>query len=168
MVQRQIDQALDDRLTGEDVVSEALQENYLGDPAVVGGIVADFCLFVRDLVEQRAKGELDAAGFKAKVVAERDRLAEIIAGKDPAYAGVPGWTNYSLRYRLIVELGQFWQAHKAENDRDPHKAVFAWLCWAVVDTLQKANGDQDMEVALLSVHTGQIIRLLLGTDKRVA
>lgn len=152
--------------SAENIVELPLQENYLGSPAVIGGIVADYCLFVRDLVVLRAKGELDAAGMKAQVVAERDRLAEIIAGNDPAYPGVPGWNNYSLRYRLVAELGQYWQAHREENARDPHKAVFSWLCWAVVDTLQKASGDQDLEASMLSVHTGQIIQILLGANKK--
>lgn len=155
-----------DQGSAESSVELPLKENYLGNPEVIGGIVADYCLFLRDLVVLRAKAELDAAGFKAQVIGERDRLAEIIAGNDPAYPGVPGWNNYSLRYRLIAELGQYWQAHKEENGRDPHKAVFSWLCWAVVDTLQKAGGDQDLEASMLAVHTGQIIRILLGTNRK--
>lgn len=167
MLERRIDPSLDERLTTRDLIEPSLQENYLGSRQVVGAIVADFCLFVRDLLVARASGQIAAEEFTATVNAERDRLAVIIAGEDPEYPGVDGWNDHMLGFRLRVALGSYWQQNRAANDSSPYKALFSYLSWAVFDSVQKSGGDPDLEEAVLVPITGHIISVLLGADKKV-
>ena len=83
------------------------------------------------------------------------------------YPGVPGWNDGSLRPRLMVELGTYWQTNRAKHDGNPYRALFGWLCWATFDAANQAKGDQDLEAGILSGRTSAIIRLLLGADKPV-
>jgi hypothetical protein len=136
----------------------------LGSQEVVGGLIADYCMFVRDLLLDRARGALTTKEFAERVRHERDRLAVIIAGEDPLYVGIKSWSGSKLGFRLRVVLGTYWQQNRIENDNCPYKAVFSWLCWAVFDSLEQAGGDQDREGSIMSAKTGEIISILLGPE----
>ena len=165
MLERRISPELDERLTTQDLIAPSVQPNYLGSAQVVGGIVADYCLFVRDLLLARARSQITAPEFTAKVNAERDRLADVIAGADPEYPGVDGWNDNMLGMRLRVVLGSYWQQNRAANDGSPYKAFFSYLAWAVFDAVNKSHGDPDIEGETLSAVTAPLIRVLLGAEK---
>lgn len=164
--QNHISPETDDRLYEQAMFGNAGDKSFLGDPEVVGGLVADYCQTVRTALEQRVAGVLPEDGFIAEIEAERDKYAAIFRGQDAAYTPMIGWNDVSLPIRLKVELGPYWQQNRDKNDDDPVKCLFAWLCWAVFDAVSKAQGDPDLEAEILSERTGSVIRLLIGADQR--
>lgn len=145
---------------------DALNEIYLGNPAVVGGLVADYCLAVREMLVQRAAGTLTAAEFVARINEMCAEQSAIFSGRDPAYKGIIGWHPLSLNAHLVVSLKSYWTDNRAAHGDDPIKVLFAWLCWAVFDAMERSHDDPDLEGIILSDRTHAVIRMLLGTDGR--
>ena len=145
---------------------EAEDDLYLGSPTIVGGLVSAYCEGVRDMLEQRSTGELDASEFVARVNEMAGEMSTIFSGQDPAYKPIIGWNSVRLGAHLRVALDEYWQQHRANHNDDPIRVLFAWLNWATFNAVSKSNGDPDLEGIILSEHTRSAIRLLLGSDRR--
>lgn len=156
----------DDELYQHAMFSDALGENYLGSPAVVGGMIAVYCLAVRDMLVQRAAGTLESTEFVARVNEMCAEMSVIFSGNDDEFKPLIGRNAISLGARLKVALGSYWQENRESHGDDPIKVLFAWLCWGVFDAMERSNGDEDLEGVILSDRTESAIRLLLGTDRR--
>ncbi|HEX7641992.1 MAG TPA: hypothetical protein VF472_07235 [Burkholderiaceae bacterium] len=162
-----ISEAEDGKRYRQAMFADALgHKRYLGNPSVVGALVGDYCLAVRDMLVERSTGELASDEFVARVNEMGRELSAIFLGRDPDYKPIIGWNAISLAAHLQVALGSYWAEYRDSHANDPVKVLFAWLCWAVYDAMDRANGDDDLEAVILSEHTGAAIRLLLGADCR--
>ena len=162
-----ISDAEDDKRYQESMFADSLDnKKYLGSPAVVGALVADYCIAVRDMLVERASGGLAPDEFVARVNEMGSSLSAIFSGRNPDYKPIIGWNAISLGAHVKLALGSYWAEYRDSHGDDPIKVLFAWLCWGVYDAMQRANGDDDLESVILSEHTEPAIRLLLGTDRR--
>lgn len=164
---KKISEAEDDKRYRQSMFTDVLDNNkYLGNPAVVGGLVADYCLAVRDMLVERSTGDLAPDEFVARVNEMGSDLSAIFSGRNADYRSIIGWNEISLGAHLKVVLGSYWEEYHDSHGDDPVKVLFAWLCWAVYDAMLRADGDDDLEGVILSEHTESAIRLLLGADPR--
>ena len=162
-----ITQAEDDKLYQQAMFSTPLQANYLGNPEVVGKLVADYCMAVREMLVQRSTGQLDASAFMERINDMAVELSVIFSGKSKEYPPIIGWNAITLGARIKVALGSYWAENHAANGDDPIRTLFVWLCWGVFDAVQRSQGDDELEGVILSDRTASVINMLLGTDRRV-
>jgi hypothetical protein len=145
-------------------------EPFLGDPAVVTGLVSGFVQQIYDWMKACARGEMTGDEFKAKAEAESKRMSEIFFGRDPAYLAIKGWNSpYGVGMALKQSMGEFWTRYGASHGDDPVRAVCAWLAAHLVDAARKSqspDGDPDLEGLGMRQRIEQVSRTLLGTHRR--
>lgn len=139
MQRAKICRGIDERQYEGAILATAVSsKTFLGNPEVVGGLIADFCMLVREMLMKRSNGEVSAEEFVKEVNLMRDRMAGIFAGRDRQYTSIKGWPQ-ELDSGLRVALGSYWESHRDKNDNHPFKAFFSWLCWAVFDSLKRSK-----------------------------
>ena len=148
--------------------SEAFAENYLGSPQVVAGLVSRFCSQAEaDFANLRA-GALAKQAFTDGLNARVRAYADIFSGRDPAYKTVMGYHEHTLGFRLMADLGEFWQKQRGQWGDDPVCVLFEWLAVILADKVKMADGN-DM---LLGVAFGPTLQyaigVLSGNGKRAA
>lgn len=145
--------------------SVALEDGYLGNPSVVASLLATYCSFAQGTMERLQSGEIENDLFVSLLKDAGSKMAEIFSGKNPKYTPIIGWNSVSLPARLQVELKHYWTQHRDEYDGSPLRVFFAWLCWAVYDTMKRTD-DPDLFGIIMSGHLSRAQNLLLGVDAR--
>jgi len=162
-----ISEAEDDKRYQQSMFADILDnKKYLGNPTVVGTLVADYCLAVRDMLVELSTRELASDEFVARVNEMTSDLSAIFSGRNADYKPIIGWNAISLGAHVKLALASYWAEYRDSHGDDPIKVLFAWLCWGVSDAMQRAKGDDELESVILSEHTESVIRLLLGADGR--
>lgn len=106
---------------------------YLGDVAVVDGIVRSF---LSDVADKAEKGDSDG------IVAALDDMANIFGGQNPAYAGIDGW-------HTVTELGQYAAMHLGiDGEQSLHdilRSAFGMAAQRMLEAIQRLATDGDEE-----------------------
>ena len=147
---------------------EALDDNYLGSPKVVEGILKEFVSEIYDWVHARGLGVMTSKQMTEKVYAKSYDFAEIFSVQNDKYKPVVGWNSNvaGLCAYLKVDLGHYWREQKEAFNGDPYRVFYGWLVWAVVDGMVKNNDDEIMTAFVIGDRIEQAVRLLAGTAAR--
>lgn len=145
---------------------EALAPGFLGDPQVVGGLLARFLLESEGDLYALGAGKLAPPAY-GKVSTDRIRaLATKFSGADPAHPGIKGFHGVSLPAQLQAALGSFWRDRRAKWDDDAVAVLLEWLLVRLAAAWKAANGDDNVLQAQLGPDVAAARNLLLGSAKR--
>ena len=146
--------------------SDAFANNYLGSPTVVAELVARFCAGVEADIAGLRAGRLGKEAFVAGLRAQVRRYADIFSGRDPGYKTVLGYHERTLNFRLMADLGKFWQKHRAKWADDPVCVLFEWLAVILAEKVKMADGDDMLLGVALGPTVEYTVGVLTSTEKR--
>ena len=133
---------------------------YLGNPEVVERLVAEFCTAVSGLIDGGKET------FKAGIPPLITRYADIFSGRSPDYKPMIGYNEVTLPAKLMVDLGPFWPAQRAQWNDDPVQVLFWWLTNHLVDAATKSPDDVLLFEVRAGPHIRGVVQRLLGIEKR--
>lgn len=145
---------------------DAVQPNWLGDPAVVGRLVGQFLVDSEGDLYALAHQQLPQADFESR---SRERIlaaAEVFNGENEHYRAVAGWNGGSLGGRLMAALGEFWSMRQEAWADNAAAVLFEWLLTRLAEAWKEADGDDAVLQVRLGPSSKQAVRLLLGTELR--
>lgn len=146
--------------------ADALDHNYLGDPAVSTRLVAAFLAKAEEVIHRRGAGELDAQAGADEFRRLIREYADIVSGRNPAYKPVIGYHSRTLPIKLRADLGEFWQQNRAKWDDDSVCVLFEWLLVTLFDAMKRADGDEMLLGVMLKPSVEYATQVILGTEKR--
>jgi hypothetical protein len=148
-------------------VGDTESDKYLGSPVVVGKLVNDFCNDVYEWTKARGNGSMSKDEMTEHLTNRISDIADIFMGRNNEYSGVMGWNNkFALGLSIKQTLRTFWDKYKDNYDNDPGKAQFGWLAASVVDAAISSLDDPDAAGASILAKKDQVIKVLLGLNKR--
>lgn len=139
---------------------------YLGDPTVVGRLLARFLVDSEADLYDLADGKLAKAGFEDRARARIGALAQRFSGEHPDHPGVPGFHGISLPGQLQGALGEFWRSHRAAWHDDAVAVLLEWLLLKLAAAWKQAGGHDEPLQALLKPDLQAATNLLLGRAPR--
>jgi hypothetical protein len=146
--------------------SDAFSGSYLGDPAVVGGLVAEYCTGFEQAIYGLAAKEITKSEFDESINAAIRHYADIFSGRSPAYQTIKGYHENTLKYKLMADLGEFWQRRRAKWSDDSVCVLFEWLGANLAESVKRADGDDMLLEIMLKPTYEYTVQVLLGTEKR--
>ena len=155
-----------DRTAFQPSFAKALDDNYLGSPAVVGKLVGEFVWEICGWVGDRSAGKMPPGGLTEKANERGFEFARIFSGESPDYKPVVGWNSRvgGLNAYLKTDLGDFWKQEYEKYDKDPFRVFYAWLVCMTFDALKQ--GSDDLIDAAMGNLIGKATKHLTGTVKR--
>lgn len=145
---------------------EALTPGFLGDPKVVGGLLARFLVDSEADLYALGAGTLAVAAFQGAARERITALAAKFSGQDPAYPGIKGFHGVSLPAQLQAALGEFWRSRRATWGDDAVAVLLEWLLVRLTSCWKDADGDDSVLQASLGPELASARNLLLGVSKR--
>lgn len=149
--------------------ADAFDENYLGNPDNVSRLVAEFCTRAEATIKDLMYGRLDKAMFDTGIKVLIRHYADIFSGRrEPEYKIVKGYNDFSLKYKLMADLGEFWQKRRARWDDDAVCVLFEWLTFALAASIKKFPDDHDDFVKEIELKPTiqYTVKVLLGVEER--
>lgn len=146
--------------------SFATAPGYLGDPAVVGGLLARFLTDCEADLVTLAGGTLPKAAYEAAQRARIYALAQCFGGDHPEHPGIPGFHGISLPGQLQAALGEFWRANRGAWRDDAVAVLLEWLLLKLVMAWKTAGGDDNVLRGMLRTDVRTVTNLLLGRAPR--
>ena len=146
----------------------AAADNYLGSPAVASRLIAQYCSETEADINAMRSGGLDKAAFLSGLQARVRRFADIFSGRDPEFKTINGYHEHTLRFRLMADLGQYWQGHREKWGDDPVCVLFEWLAVTIAEKVKLADGDDMLLGVMLGPSVEYATKVMLGTEARFA
>lgn len=146
--------------------SDAFADSYLGSPVVVSGLVGRFCAEVEAALAELHGGRLAGPALVDQMRAKIRRLADIFSGRDPAYTTVKGYHEHTLGFRLMADLGDFWQRQRGVWKDDPVCVLFEYLAVILTEKVKMADGDDILLGVAFGPTLQYAVSVLMGTEKR--
>ena len=154
----------------EEVIPEsfggATADNYLGSPAVSARLIGQFCAEVEADIAALRLGAMDKTGFLAGLVAKVRLFSDIFSGRDPEYRTIKGYNEHTLRFRLMADLGEYWQSHRSKWNDDPVCVMFEWLAVTLAEKVKLADGDDMLLGVMMGPAVEYCTKVVLGTERR--
>lgn len=144
--------------------ADAAASNYLGNPEVVSGLVGKFAAEVERLLSGGASSKEDFLHQSEELVRQ---YADIFTGRNTAYRTMLGFNSISLAARLQADLGEFWGARREKWGDDAVCVFFEWLFLNIVESVKRADGDDDLLGVMVKPYLQQAISHLMGTEVRI-
>lgn len=145
--------------------ADALAPNYLGNPETVQRLVGEFLTASEELLFNLGAG-MPKEDFTESAKELVRRNADIFSGRDTAFKTVMGYNEVSLKYKLMADLGEFWQKNRERWGDDAVCVLFEWLFVMLADSYKKADGDEMLLEVMLKPCVQYAVRVLLGIEER--
>jgi hypothetical protein len=156
----------------EEVIPEsfggATADNYLGSPAVSARLIGQFCAEVEADITSLCGGLVSSSAFSDGLVTKVRRFADIFSGRDPEYQTIKGYHEHTLRFRLMADLGEYWQSHRAKWNDDPVCVMFEWLAVTLAEKVKLSDGDDMLLGVMMGPTVEYCTKVVLGTERRAA
>jgi len=139
-------------------LEQAAKPNYLGDPAVVEGLLRQYAMeCVARLVD--GKERLEAAKIDW---AEAAKLADILLGKSPEYPSMAGWNKPGIIDRWLVDQTQVLGDTAEERVA---RTLVIYLCRMYDLLVQSQNDPQDSDQILVDAIVQEFTLVLMGSPE---
>lgn len=145
---------------------QAAADNYLGSPAVTGGLIAQYCAETEANINELRAGRISKAEFLPCLQTRVRRFADIFSGRDAAYQTIKGYHENTLRFRLMADLGEYWQGHREKWGDDPVCVMFEWLAVIIAEKVKLADGDDMLFGVMMGPSVEYATKVMLGTEAR--
>ena len=143
---------------------EAFGDNYLGNPDLVNRLVSEFLVSAEVLLGKL--GTIKPAEFREQANTLIKKSADIFSGRDSDYTVIVGYNKVSLGYKLMADLGEFWQKNRAKWNDDAVAVLFEYLLVMLAESLKKADGDEMLLEIMLKPSVQYAVKVLLGVEQR--
>ena len=146
--------------------ASAFGAKYLGNPDIVKRLTSEYLVQFEALLRSRSEGQVSAEEFQADFKTLVYQYADIFSGRDTTYTIINGYHNFTLKFKLMADLGEFWRKNRARWNDDSVCVLFEWAAVMYANDLKKAQDDDILLGVMFRPTQEYFVQVLLGIERR--